>query len=110
VALVHPTLNEITCAQADYPAEIQALLHEFGVVFHEQSTPPPSREYDHAIALQSRRCPRPYRYFFLTETTAGLSQSKQYIQSSLSTRLYSLYKIGSTKPEYTGVTREEKKK
>jgi hypothetical protein len=44
--------------------------------------------------------------FFLTETTVGLSQPEQYIQSSLPTRLYSLYKIDST---YTGVTREEKK-
>jgi hypothetical protein len=45
----------------------------------------------------------------LTETTAGLSQPEQYIQSRLPTRLYSLCKIGSTEPEYTGVTREEKK-
>jgi hypothetical protein len=65
VALVHPTLNEITCAQADCPAEIQALLHEFSVVFDEPSTQPPSREYDHAITLQADAAPfnaRPYRY------------------------------------------------
>lgn len=47
------------------PAAVQAVLDQFAEVFAEPTTLPPSRPYDHAIALKSDATPfnaRPYRY------------------------------------------------
>jgi hypothetical protein len=47
------------------PLEIKDLIQEFGTIFQEPSTLPPSRLYDHSITLLPNAAPvncRPYRY------------------------------------------------
>ena len=57
------TLNIIQ--ESKIPAPVQALIEEYAEIFQTPTSLPPSREYDHHIALLPGAIPvntRPYRY------------------------------------------------
>lgn len=62
LAVVHPETDHVDTAIAE---PVKGVLTSFADVFAEPSTLPPSRSYDHAIALKPDAAPfnmRPYRY------------------------------------------------
>uniref|UniRef100_A0ACD6ASD8 Uncharacterized protein n=1 Tax=Avena sativa TaxID=4498 RepID=A0ACD6ASD8_AVESA len=62
LAVVHP---DVSAATQTVPAEVQDVLSDFADIFTEPNSLPPSRSYDHAIALKPGAAPfnaRPYRY------------------------------------------------
>jgi hypothetical protein len=85
------------------PVEIKDLIHEFDAIFHSPSNLPPSRQYDHSIALLPNSTPvncRPYMYS---------PEQKDEIERQVSTMLQSGVIVRSLSPFASPVLLVKKK-